>query len=321
MDEIKIVVLDGYTLNPGDLSWDKLTNLGKATFHDRTPADLIVERSAGCQIAITNKVVFTEEIFSQLPDLRYIGVAATGYNVVDTEAATRHGVTVTNVPTYGTTAVAQIAFALLLELCHHVQAHSDAVQQGAWADSPDFCFWNYPLIELAGKTMGIIGFGRIGRQVAQIANAFGLRVIAADSIQTNPPDYDGFKWVEIPEILSESDVIPLHCPQLPETTGLICRENLDRMKSSAFLINTSRGGLVVDADLAEALNNERIAGAALDVLSVEPPSNGNPLLKAKNCLTTPHIAWAARESRMRLMGTLIENVEAFLSGSPVNVVS
>ena len=321
MDTIKIVVLDGYTLNPGDLSWDPLTALGETTFHDRTPANLIVERTTGCRIAITNKVPFTEETFSQLPDLRYIGVAATGYNIVDVEAARRHDVIVTNVPTYATLAVAQMTFALLLELCHHVQAHSDAVRKGAWAESPDFCFWNHPLIELAGKTMGIIGFGRIGRQAAHIANAFGLKIIAADAVQTNPPDYDGFKWAEIPELLAEADVVSLHCPLFPETEGIIRKENLERMKSSAFLINTSRGGLVVDADLAEALNSQRIAGAALDVLSVEPPAEDNPLLTAKNCLITPHIAWAARESRIRLMDTLIENVKAFLDGNPVNVVS
>lgn len=317
---MKVVVLDGYTLNPGDLSWQKLERLGETTVHDRTPRREVVRRAAGAEIVLINKVVFSEEVISQLPNLRYIGVTATGYNIVDLKAAGDHGVTVTNVPTYATSAVAQAAIALLLELCHHVQAHSDAVRQGEWARCPDFCFWKYPLVELAGKTMGIIGFGRIGRRTARIASAFGMSILAADAVKTEPPELEGFRWAEIPELLSESDVISLHCPLTPETDGLINRDSLEQMKRSAFLVNTSRGALVNDADLADALNCGRIAGAALDVLSTEPPPEGNPLLTARNCLITPHIAWAAKESRSRLMETAIENVEAFLSGRPMNVV-
>lgn len=318
---MKIVVLDGKTLNPGDLSWEELESFGDLMVYDRTPADLVVERSAAAEILLTNKTPLSAEALSQLPDLRYIGVLATGYNIVDVEAAERHGVTVTNVPTYGTHSVAQMVFALLLELCHHVQAHSEAVRQGEWSRSVDFCFWNYPLVELAGKTMGIIGFGRIGRQVARIASAFGMHVLATEPKHENPPELEDFSWAEIPELLAAADVVSLHCPLFPETEGLINRENIERMKRSAFLINTSRGGLVVDADLAEALGTGRIAGAGLDVLTTEPPEIENPLLRAKNCLITPHISWATKEARARLMGTAIGNVEAFLAGRPVNVVS
>ena len=318
---MKIVVLDGKMLNPGDLSWEELERLGELTVYERTPVDRVVERSAEAEILLTNKTPLSAEVFSQLPDLRYIGVLATGYNIVDVEAAARHGVTVTNVPTYGTHSVAQMVFALLLELCHHVGAHSEAVRQGEWSRSVDFCFWNFPLVELAGKTMGIIGFGRIGRQVGNIASALGMRVLAADTNRENPPELEDFSWVEIPELLAAADVVSLHCPLFPETEGLINRENIERMKRSAFLINTSRGGLVVDADLADALNNGRVAGTGLDVLSTEPPESENPLLTAKNCLITPHISWATKEARARLMATAIKNVEAFLSGKPVNVVS
>ncbi len=317
---MKIVVLDGKTLNPGDLSWEALERFGALTVYDRTPVDRVVERSAGAEILLTNKTPLSAEVFSRLPDLRYIGVMATGYNIVDVEAADRHGIPVTNVPTYGTHSVAQMVFALLLELCHHVGAHSEAVRQGEWSRSVDFCFWDYPLVELAGKTMGIIGFGRIGRQVGCIASALGMRVLAAEPNRKHPPELDDFRWAEIPELLGAADVVSLHCPLFPETEGLINRENIERMKRSAVLINTSRGGLVVDADLANALNTGRIAGAGLDVLSTEPPDEDNPLLCAKNCLITPHISWATKEARARLMGTAIGNVEAFFSGRPVNVV-
>lgn len=317
---MKIVVLDGKTLNPGDLSWEALERLGELTVYDRTPTDQVVARSIGAELLLTNKTPISAEVFSQLPDLRYIGVLATGYNIVDVEAAARHGVTVTNVPTYGTHSVAQMVFALLLELCHHVGAHSEAARKGAWSQSVDFCFWNYPLVELAGKTMGIVGFGRIGRQTAQVASALGMRILAAEPDRENPPELENFSWAEIPELLAAADVVSLHCPLFPETEGLINRENIERMKRSAFLINTSRGGLVVDADLAEALDTGRIAGAGLDVLSTEPPDEDNPLLRAKNCLITPHISWATKEARARLMGTAIGNVEAFLAGESVNVV-
>jgi glycerate dehydrogenase len=318
---MKIVVLDGKTLNPGDLTWEEVERFGELAVHDRTPADLIVERSAEAEILLTNKTPLSAEAMAQLPKLRYIGVMATGYNIVDVEAATRHRIPVTNVPTYGTHSVAQMVFALLLELCHHVGAHTEAVRQGEWSRSVDFCFWNYPLVELAGKTMGIIGLGRIGRQVGCIASALGMRILASDTNHGNPPELEDFGWVEIPELLGAADVVSLHCPLFPETEGLINRESIERMKRSAFLINTSRGGLVVDADLADALDTGRIAGAGLDVLSTEPPPAENPLLRAKNCLITPHISWATKEARARLMATSIGNVEAFLAGRPLNVVS
>lgn len=319
---MKIVVLDGYCLNPGDLSWEPLKKLVTAVeVHDRTPSELTLERIGDAELVMTNKTPLPGDLLRKLPKLRYIGVLATGYNIVDIEAARELGIRVTNIPTYGTASVAQFAFALLLELCHHVQLHSGAVRAGEWSRSPDWSFWKTPLIELAGKTMGIIGFGRIGRQTARIAHAMGMTVIAADAWHGNPPDYDGFRWVSVDELLAESDVVSLHCPLTPETQGLIDRARLARMKSTAFLLNTSRGPLVVDQDLADALNDGRIAGAGLDVLSVEPPADSNPLLSAKNCLVTPHIAWATKEARSRLMDIAVQNVEAFLKGQMHNVVS
>ena len=318
---MRIVVLDGYALNPGDLSWEGLERLGQLTVHDRTACDLIIERSAGAEVLFTNKTPLSSETISQLPDLRYVGVLATGYDVVDVKAAAQHGVTVTNVPTYATNSVAQMVFALLLELCNHVQVHSDAARSSEWSASPDFCFWRHPLVELDGKTMGIVGFGRIGRQVAGIACAMGMRVVVADVARETPPGIENFQWAEVTELLAEADVVSLHCPLTPETRGLICRGSIELMKRSAFLINTARGGLVLDADLAEALNSGRIAGAGLDGLSSEPPAPDNPLLSAKNCLVTPHIAWASREARLRLTDCAVGNLEAYLEGTPHNVVS
>ena len=318
---MKIVVLDGYTLNPGDLSWDGLKNHGELTVYDRTPANLILERSAGAEILFTNKTALSAETMSRLPKLRYIGVLATGYNIVDVKAAAQRGVVVTNVPTYGTDSVAQLVFALVLELARGARFHSDAARQGEWSRNPDFCFWKSPQIELTGKTMGIIGFGRIGRRVAAIASAMGMPVLAGDVRREAPPDIPDFAWAEIPELLRRSDVVSLHSPLTPETQGMVNRESLKLMKRSAFLINTARGPLVVDSDLAEALNAGQIAGAGLDVLSVEPPSPDNPLLRAKNCIITPHLAWATREARTRLMDTAVANFEAFLAGRPVNVVT
>lgn len=319
---MKIVVLDGYTLNPGDLSWDALRELGDCTVYDRTPEEKVVERAADAEIVLLNKTIMSRESIESLPKLRYIGVLATGYNIVDVEAAGDRGIPVCNVPTYGTTAVAQMVFALLLELCHHVQRHSDAVKEGRWSAQPDYCFWDYPLIELAGKTMGIIGFGRIGRQTAKIANAMGMTVIAHDPFEKDPPDYPGFRWAGFDELLRESDVVSLHCPQTKENTGMINMKSLSKMKKSAFLINASRGGLVVDADIAEALRTGTIAGAAVDVVSSrEPPSPDNPLLYARNCIVTPHIAWAAKESRERLMETAVENVRLFQQGKTQNMVN
>lgn len=318
---MKIVILDGYTLNPGDLSWDGLKQFGEVTLYDRTPVDKVVERSKGADVIFTNKTPVNAEALNSLPDLKYIGVLATGYNIVDTQIAREKGITVSNVPGYGTPSVVQLTFALLLELCLHVQRHSDAVVSGRWASSADFCFWDYPLIELTGKTMGIIGFGDIGRQVADVAAAFGMKIIGTSRKRTDQSHRSNFKWAEIPELLEESDVVSIHCPLTPETKGLINKENLQRMKSSAFLLNTSRGPIIIEEDLAEALNNDKIAGAGLDVLSVEPPAKDNPLFGAKNCIITPHIAWATKEARARLMEITIGNLTAYKNGNPVNVVN
>ena len=318
---MKIVVLDGYTLNPGDLTWDGLKKIGDVTIYDRTPMDKIIERAAGAEIVYTNKTPLNRDVLNQLPALKFIGVLATGYNVIDTEAAKEKGIIVTNIPGYGTDSVAQMVFALLLELCHHVQYHSDSVMQGKWSQSTDFCYWNYPLIELAGKTMGIIGFGRIGGKVADIASAFGMNIIGNDNFKTDQSHRKNFRWEEVNQLLEESDVVSIHCPLFPETKGLINKESLKKMKNSAFLLNTSRGPIIVEDDLAEALNNDWIAGAGLDVLSVEPPSKDNPLLYAKNCIITPHIAWATKEARTRLMDIAVNNLLAFINRKPVNVVN
>jgi glycerate dehydrogenase len=318
---MKIVVLDGHTLNPGDLSWDALHQLGDVIIYDRTPYDKIVERSLGAEVLLTNKTPLDAATLNQLPDLKYVGVLATGYNIVDTAVCKQRGIPVSNVPGYGTGAVAQFVFALMLELCLHVQKHSDAVFEGKWAKSVDFCFWDYPLVELAGKTLGIIGFGTIGQKVADIAAAFDMQIIAHSRTQTDQSQRKNFKWVSVDELLAQSDVVSIHCPLTPETQGLINAENLRKMKSSAFLINTSRGPIVNDADLADALNNNVIAGAGIDVLSKEPPPADNPIFKAKNCIITPHIAWAAQEARARLMGKAIDNLKSFRAGKPANVVN
>lgn len=318
---MKIVVLDGYTLNPGDLSWEALHKLGDVTIYDRTTANEVVERAKDAEIVFTNKTPLGEAILTSLPKLKFIGVLATGYNIVHVDIAKKNGVVVSNVPGYGTTSVVQLTFALLLELTLHVQRHSDAVMAGKWARSADWCFWDYPLIELADKTLGIIGFGRIGEKVADIATAFGMNVIGSKRHQTDQSHRNNFRWAEIPELLEQSDVVSIHCPLLPETQGLINKENLARMKRSAFLLNTSRGPIIVDQDLADALNNGIIAGAGIDVLSVEPPAADNPLFKAKNCLITPHIAWATTEARSRLMDIAVNNLAAFLTGKPVNIVN
>jgi glycerate dehydrogenase len=318
---MKIVVLDGFTLNPGDLSWDKLFDLGEVVLHDRTPADKIKERSLNADVLITNKTPLTEETINDLPHLKYIGVLATGYNIVDTSAAKRRNIIVTNVPSYSTMSVAQLTFALLLELCHHVQKHSDSVMEGKWAESVDFCNWDFPLIELSGKTLGIIGFGNIGKKVADIATVFGMNIIAASRHETDQSERKNFRWAETNEVLAQADIVSIHCPLLPETKGLINADSLKRMKRSAFLLNTSRGPVVVEPDLADALNNGIIACAAIDVLSIEPPLKDNPLFKAKNCLITPHIAWATKEARGRLMDIAVNNLAAFINGKRVNVVN
>ena len=315
---MKIVVLDGYALNPGDLNWEGLKKLGDVEIHDRTESQRILERAKDAELVFSNKTLLSAELLRQLPKLKYVGVLATGYNCVDIKAAKELGITVTNIPTYGTASVAQFVFALVLELCHNVKRHHDAVAAGQWATSNDWTFWLTPLIELEGKVIGIVGLGRIGRQVARIASAFGMRVIATDQVPITEP---GVQATTLEKLLAEADVVSLHCPLFPETQGLMNRTRLATMKRSAFLINTSRGPLIVDQDLANALNAEVIAGAGLDVLSVEPPVGDNPLFKAKNCLVTPHIAWATKEARSRLMDIAVKNAESFLGKQPVNVVN
>lgn len=308
-----IVVLDGYTLNPGDLSWSPLEALGNVTVYDRTPPEKTVERIGEAEIVLTNKVVIDRDTVSRCPRLSYVGVLATGYNVVDVEACRERGIVVTNVPAYSTPSVAQLAFALLLELTHHVGLHSEGVRAGKWSRCQDFCYWDTPLIELSGQTMGVIGAGRIGSEVLRIAEAFGMRT------QFHDPSRSGS--VDLDSLLRTSDVVSLHCPLTETNKGLIDKGALSIMKTSAFLLNTSRGPLVVDQDLADALNEGQIAGAGIDVLSVEPPYPDNPLLSARNCVITPHIAWASRSARQRLMDKAVSNVASFIQGSPQNVIS
>lgn len=317
---MRLVVLDGYTLNPGDLSWDALPTGVECRVFDRTAPEELYERSKGADILLTNKTLLTSAALRSLPSLKYIGVLATGYNVVDVEQAERQHIVVTNVPGYGTHSVAQHVFALILELCNQVGQHSDAVRSGAWTRNPDWCFWQTPLVELHGKTLGIVGYGRIGQSVARIAHAFGMNVIVTSS---RPPAQQtgSERWATLDEVFVESDIVSLHCPLNESSKGMVHAGRLARMRKTAFLINTSRGGLVVEEDLADALNTGRIAGAALDVLSTEPPPESNPLLRAKHCIITPHIAWATREARGRLMATALNNVEAWLSGRPENVVT
>jgi glycerate dehydrogenase len=317
---MKIVVLDGHCLNPGDLSWDPLRKIATLVVYDRTDDEQIVARAAGADIVLTNKAPLRASTIQQLPDLKYIGVTATGYNIVDVAAARSRGIVVTNVPTYGTASVAQFTIAMLLALCHHVGLHGEAVRRGEWSHQPDWCFWKTPLLELDGKTMGVVGFGRIGRQTGAIAQAMGMRIVAHDAVPANAPDYPGFEWMPVDRLLRESDVVSLHCPLTPENQGMIDRAHLATMKSTALLLNTSRGALVVEQDLADALNAGVIAGAALDVLSVEPPPESNPLLGARNCIVTPHIAWATKEARGRLFQTAVDNVLAYVAGHPQNVV-
>jgi len=317
---MNIVVLDGHTLNPGDLSWEDLEKLGPCVVHARTPAGEVIARAAEAQAVITNKVQFSRETISALPKLRYIGVTATGYNIIDVAAAKARGVTVTNVPAYGTRSVAQHTFALLLELTQHAGLHSESARSGGWARSPDWCYWERPLVELDGLTMGIVGFGRIGRAVAELAQAFGMKVIAAVSPRAKEHPHN-VSVVELDYLFSTSDVVSLHCPLTEETKHLVNAARLARMKPTAFLLNTSRGPLIDEAALAGALNSGRIAGAGLDVLSAEPPPADHPLLAAKNCIVTPHIAWATRAARERLMHAAVENLKAFLAGKPQNVVS
>ncbi|NLC44835.1 MAG: D-2-hydroxyacid dehydrogenase [Clostridiales bacterium] len=320
-DKLKIVVLDGYTLNPGDLSWSGLEQLGECKVYDRTSYEEVLDRIGDAQIIYTNKTPITREIIEKSSNLKWIGVLATGYNVVDTQAAKERGIPVANIPTYGTAAVAQMVFAHLLEICHHVSEHSNAVKNGEWTVNPDFCFWKYPLIELAGKTMGLIGYGRIGQATGKIAQALGMKVLAYDNYQNPGLENESMQYVSLQELLKQSDVISLHCPLLDSTKGMINRDTIAEMKDSAILINTSRGPLIVEEDLADALNNDKIYAAAVDVVSVEPIQEDNPLLKAKNMIITPHIAWAPKESRERLMQRAVDNLKSFLDGKPNNVVN
>jgi len=314
-----IVVLDGYTLNPGDNPWDDLARLGELTVYDRTPGPLIVERAAAAQLLLTNKTPLNAATLAQLAAVRFISVLATGYNIVDVGAARRRGIPVSNVPEYGTDSVAQHAFALLLELCQQVGRHDAAVRAGEWTSAPDFCFWKAAPLELAGLTMGIIGFGRIGRRVAMLAEAFGMRVMAAGgTARTVPPSV---VWTDCADVFARSDVVSLHCPLTADTVGFVNAELLRRMKPSAFLLNTARGGLVDEAALAHALDAGQLAGAGLDVLAAEPMSAASPLRYARNCILTPHMAWGSLAARRRLMVTTVRNVEAFLAGQPIHVVN
>ncbi len=317
---MKIVVLDGYTLNPGDLNWDGIEALGEVTVYDRTPADKIIERIGDAQAVYTNKTPISRATLDACKNVRFIGVLATGYNVVDIAAAKEKGIPVCNIPTYGTAAVGQFAIALLLEICHHVAHHSNAVHEGRWESNPDWCFWDYPLIELAGKTMGIIGFGRIGQTTGAIAKAMGMRVIASDS-HPNDAGRAIAEYVDLDTLLKTSDVISLHCPLFPETEGIINKDNIAKMKDGVIILNNSRGPLIVEHDLADALNSGKVYAAGLDVVSSEPIHGDNPLLKAKNCIITPHISWAPKESRQRLMDIAVNNLAQFLKGTPANVVN
>ena len=318
---MKIVVLDGLALNPGDLSWEALEKLGELSVYDRTPPDRVVERIGDADAVFTNKTLVAREHLASCPSVRFVGVLATGYNIVDVAAASEHGIPVCNVPGYGTMAVAQFTTALLLELCHQVGKHSDDARSGNWAKHPDFCYWLNPLVELDGKTLGIVGFGRIGQAFARIAQAFGMAVLACTKHPDQRLESATLRYATLDEIYAQADVISLHCPLQESNRGMINAAAIARMKPGVLLINTARGQLVVEQDLADALNSGRVAGAALDMLSAEPPAADNPLLTARNCLVTPHIAWATKEARARIMATAAENLEKFLGGNARNVVN
>jgi len=318
-----IVVLDGYTENPGDLSWQEVEKLGTLQVYDRTSLTNkaeIIKRIGTAEIVLTNKTPIDKEVIDKCPAMKFIGLLATGYNVVDVEYAKTKGIPVSNIPTYGTDSVSQFAIALLLEICHHVGHHNDAVHAGKWEHNADWCFWDYPLIELAGKTMGVIGFGRIGQRTGAIAKALNMKVIAYD----NHPNDTGkaiAQYVDLDTLLKESDVIAVHCPLFPSTQGIINKVNIAKMKDGVIIINNARGPLIVEQDLADALNSGKVAGAAVDVVSTEPIKGDNPLLKAKNCIITPHMSWAPKESRQRIMDMTVDNVKAFIAGKPINVVN
>lgn len=315
-----IVILDGYAANPGDLSWEEMKQLGNCVIYDRTSPAEVLERSRGAEILLTNKTVLNADTINALPDLRYIGVLATGFNIVDTEAAKARGVIITNIPAYSTDSVAQMVFAHLLNICQQVQHHSEEVRKGRWSNNPDFCFWDTPLIELRGKKMGIVGLGHTGSRTARIAIAFGMEVYAYTSKSSFQLPHE-IKKMKLDELFSECDVISLHCPLTPDTREMVNASRLSLMKSTAILINTGRGPLVNEQDLADALNEGRIYAAGLDVLNQEPPHADNPLLTARNCYITPHIAWASTAARERLMQIAVENVKAYIEGKTMNVVN
>jgi glycerate dehydrogenase len=316
---MKIVVLDGYTLNPGDLNWEKFSEIGELKVYDRTSPQDILERTTDANIVLTNKTVLTAENIAAMNKVQYIGVLATGVNVVDLEYTKKTGITVTNVPGYSGSSSAQMVFALILELTNRVGHHSQTVTDGKWSASKDFCYWDYPLVELEGITLGIVGYGGIGKAVARIGLAFGMNILIYN--RSVPPDLpDGITYSDLDNLIHSSDIISLHCPLTPQTKGMINKESLAQMKKTAYLINTSRGPLIVENDLADFLNEGRIAGAAMDVLDVEPPDKNCPLLTAKNCYITPHIAWATIASRERLMSIAVENIKSYLAGNPQNMV-
>ncbi|MCI8624476.1 MAG: D-2-hydroxyacid dehydrogenase [Provencibacterium sp.] len=317
---MKIVILDGYTENPGDLSWEGFEKLGELTVYDRTPEEKILERIGDAECVVINKTPLSRAVFESCPKMRYVGVLATGYNVVDVQAAKDHGVVVTNIPTYGTDAVGQFAIALLLEICHHIGAHSDSVHAGRWSNNDDWCYWDYPLIELAGKTMGIIGYGRIGQRTGAIAQALGMKILAFDAYQNPALESETMRYVPLDTLLAESDVISLHCPLFESNKNMINRESIAKMKDGVIILNNSRGPLIHEQDLADALNSGKVYAAGLDVVSTEPIRPDNPLLGAKNCFITPHISWAPKESRQRLMDIAVDNLKQFIAGTPVNQV-
>lgn len=320
---MKIVILDGYAENPGDLSWDALAALGELTVYDRTSLtdeSEVIARIGDAEVVYTNKTPIGKNVMDACPNLKFISVLATGYNIVDCAYARKKGIPVTNVPAYGTNAVAQFAIALLLEICHHVHHHSEAVHAGRWESCPDYCFWDYPLIELAGKTMGIIGFGRIGQQTGRIAKAMGMKILAHGSKPT-PAGEEIADYVDLDALLTRSDVIALHCPLFPETQGIINKDTIAKMKDGVIILNNSRGALVVEQDLTDALNSGKVYAAGVDVASTEPMRGDNPLLQAKNCFITPHISWAPREARQRIMDCAEANLKAWLAGAPINVVN
>lgn len=317
---MKIVVLDGFALNPGDLSWSSLENIGETIIYDRTRKEDIIKRVGDAEIIFTNKTLLLRDTLEQLPKVKYIGVLATGYNVVDIQAAKELGITVTNIPDYGTKMVAQYVFSLLLEICNHVGKHNEEVKKGEWFKSKDFCFWKYPLVELTEKKIGIIGMGRIGQEVTKIAQAFGMKVLAYSTRPNKANASETLEYVDLDSLFARADIISLHCPLTEVTKGLINKISVEKMKDGVMIINTARGPLIVEDDLAEALKTGKVAAAAVDVLSTEPPKEDNPLIHTPNCIVTPHIAWASKEARERLMSIAVNNLINFLQGHPVNVI-